>query len=133
MLCYRKKTKNSIIKNSNKVYKGNNTSKINELETEVKNLQKSLTEANRKIFEKTKVIHKLVRQTQLHKVSESGQMTEHDLDFRTENNLNLNRGLGIYDDFRDCKRFVTIEFQEITQQIAQITSGKSKQSVIHPK
>ena len=51
-----------------------------------------------------------MRQTQLHKVSELGQMTEHGLDFRTENNLNLNRGLGIYDDFRDCKRFVTIEF-----------------------
>ena len=74
-----------------------------------------------------------MRQTQLHKVSELGQMTEHSLDFRTENNLNLNRGLGIYDDFRDCKRFVTIEFQEIKQQIAQITSDKSKQSVIHPK
>ena len=45
---------NRIIKNSNKVNKANNTSKINELETQVKNLQKSLTETNGKISEKTK-------------------------------------------------------------------------------
>ena len=43
-------------------------------------------------------------------MSESGQMTEDDIDFRAENNSNLNRGLGIYDDFRDFKRFVTRKF-----------------------
>ena len=37
-----------MIKNSNKVNKASNTNKINELETQVKNLQKSLTVANRK-------------------------------------------------------------------------------------
>ena len=47
---------NAIIKNSNKVNKANNTNKINELETQEKNLQKSLTEANRKNAEKTKEI-----------------------------------------------------------------------------
>ena len=77
----------------------------------MKNIQKSLTEANRKNTEKTKEIHKLERQTPLHKVSESGQMTEDDIDFRTENNLDLNWELGIYDDLRDFKRFVTVEFQ----------------------
>ena len=77
----------------------------------MKNIQKSLTEANRKHAEKTKEIHKLERQTQLHKVSESGQMTQDDIDFRTENNLDLNWELGIYDDLRDFKRFVTVEFQ----------------------
>ena len=77
----------------------------------MKNIQTSLTEANRKNTEKTKDIHKLERQTPLHKVSESGQMTEDDIDFRTENNLDLNWELGIYDDLRDFKRFVTVEFQ----------------------
>ena len=77
----------------------------------MKNIQKSLTEADRKNTEKTKEIHKLERQTPLHKVSESGQMTEDDIDFRTENNLDLNWELGIYDDLRDFKRFVTVEFQ----------------------
>ena len=40
--------------NNQELNKANNTSKINELETQVKNLQKSLTETNRKISEKTK-------------------------------------------------------------------------------
>ena len=47
---------NTIIKNSNKINKANDTNKINELETQEKNLQKSLTEANRKNAEKTKEI-----------------------------------------------------------------------------
>ena len=51
---------NTTIKNSNKVIKANNTNKINELEIQVKNLQKSLMEANRKNAEKTKEIHKLI-------------------------------------------------------------------------
>ena len=123
---------NAIIKNSNNVHKANNTTKINELEAQVKNLQKSLTEANRKNAEKTKEIHKLERQTALHTVSEMGQMTEYDIDFRAENNSNLNWELGIYDDFRDFKRFVMMEFQEIKQQMAEITSDKNKQQVIHP-
>ena len=123
---------NTIIKNSNKVNKANNTNKINELETQLKNLQKSLTESNRKTPEKTKEIHKLERQTPLHKVSQSRQMTGDDIDFRAENNSNLNWELGIYDDFRDFKRFVAMEFQEIKQQMAEITSDKNKQPVIHP-
>ena len=81
---------NTIIKNSNKTNKANDTNKINELETQEKNLQKSLTEANRKISKKTKEIYKLEQQTQLHKVSEPGQMTKDDKDFRAENNSNLN-------------------------------------------
>ena len=51
---------NTTIKNSNKVNKANNTNKINELEIQVKNLQKSLMEASRKNAEKTKEIHKLI-------------------------------------------------------------------------
>ena len=39
---------NTTIKNSNKVINANNTNKINELEIQVKNLQKSLMEVNRK-------------------------------------------------------------------------------------
>ena len=127
------KEENAIIKNSNKVNKANSTNKINKLETQVKNLEKSLTEVNRKISpKKTKEIHKLERQTRLHEVSDLGQMTEDDIDFRAENNSNLNRGLGIYDDFRDFNRFVTMEFQEIKQQMAEIASDKNKQPVIHP-
>ena len=87
-------------------------------------------EANRKISEKTKEIHKLEGQTQLQKVSESGQMTEDDIDLR--NNSNLNRELGIFDHFRHFKRFMTMEFQEIKQQMTEITSDKNKQRVIHP-
>ena len=44
---------NAIIKKSNNVNKANNTNKINKLETQVKSLQKSLTEANTKNAEKT--------------------------------------------------------------------------------
>ena len=44
---------------------------------------------------------KLEQQTALQNVSESGQMAEDDIDFRAENNSNLNWELGIYDDFRD--------------------------------
>ena len=59
-------------------------------------------------------------------------MTEGDKDFRAENSSNFNRELGIYDDFRDFNRFLTMEFQEIKQQMAEITSDKNKQPVIHP-
>ena len=45
---------NTIIKNSNKVNKANNTNKINELETQMKNLQKSLTGATEKTPKKPK-------------------------------------------------------------------------------
>ena len=65
-------------------------------------------------------------------MSESGQMTEDDKDFRAENSSNFNRELGIYDDFRDFKGFVTMESQEIKQQMTEITSDKNKQPVIHP-
>ena len=92
----------------------------------MKHLQKILTEANRKNAEKNKEIHKLKRQTQLHKVSESRQMTEDDIVFRAENNSNLNWELGVYDDFRDFKRFVAMEFQEIKQQMAEIASDENK-------
>ena len=78
----------AITKNSNKVNRANSPNKINESETQVKNLQKSLTEANRNKAEKSKEINKLERQTALHKVSESGQMTEDNIDFRAENDLN---------------------------------------------
>ena len=120
------KEENAIIKNSNKVNKENNINKINELETQVKHLQKSLTEANRKNAEKNKEIHKLERQPQLHKVLESRQMAEDDIDFRAENNSNLNWELGVCDGFRDFKRFVAMEFQEIKQQMAEIASDKNK-------
>ena len=59
-------------------------------------------------------------------------MTGDDIDFRAENNSNLNQELRIYDDFRDFKRFVTIKFKEIKRQMAEIISDKSKQPVIHP-
>ena len=49
-------------------------------------------------------------------------MTEDVIDFRAENNSNLNRELGIYDDFRDFERFVTMELQRIKKQMAEITS-----------
>ena len=68
----------------------------------------------------------------LHKVSESGQMTKDDIDFRAENNSNCNWQLGTYDDFRDFKRHVTMVFQEIEQKMAEITTDKNKQPVIHP-
>ena len=45
---------NTTIKNSNKVIKANNTNKINELEIQVKNLQKSLMEVIEKTPKKTK-------------------------------------------------------------------------------
>ena len=44
---------------------------------------------------------------------ESNKMAEDDIDFRAENNSNLNQELGIHDEFRDFKRFVAMEFQEI--------------------
>ena len=121
------KKENTIIKNSNKNDKTNNTHKIDELETQVKKLQKSLTEANRKNAKKPKGI--LKPQMAL---SESGQMTEDDIDFRAENNSNFNWELGLYDDFRDFKGFVTMKFQEIKQKMAKITSDKTKQPLLHP-
>ena len=98
----------------------------------MKNSQKSLTEVNRKSAKKNKEIHKLERQTPVHEVSKSGKMTEDDITFRAENNSNLNWELGIYDDFRYFKRIVTMEFQEFKEQMAEITSDKNKQPVIHP-
>ena len=44
----------------------------------------------------------------------------------------MNWELGIYDDYQDFKWFVTLEFEEIKQQMSKITSDESKQSVIHP-
>ena len=69
---------------------------------------------------------------QFHKVSELGQMTKDDIDFCAENNSTLNWELDIYDDYQDFKWFVTLEFQEIKQQMSKITSDESKQPVIHP-
>lgn len=53
-------------------------------------------------------------------------MAEDDIHFRAENNSNLNWEIGIYDDFQDFKKFVTVEFQKIKQQIAEITSHKNQ-------
>ena len=49
-------------------------------------------------------------------------MTEDDIHFRAENNSNLIWEIGFYDDFQDFKKFLTVEFQKIKQQIAEITS-----------
>ena len=117
---------NTIIKNSNKNDKTNNTNKMDKLETHVRNVQKSLTNANRKNAKKLKGT--LKRQMTL---SELGQMTEDDIDFRAESNSNLNWELGLYDDFRDFKRFVIMKFQEIKQQMAKIICDKTKQPVLH--
>ena len=56
-------------------------------------------------------MHKLKQQMAL---SELGQMTEDNIDFRAENNSNLNWELGIYDNVYDVI-FMTMEFQEIKQ------------------
>ena len=45
-------------------------------------------------------------------MSESSKMAEDDIHFRAENNSNLNWEIGIYDDFQDFKKFVTVEFQK---------------------
>ena len=59
-------------------------------------------------------------------------MTEDDINFRPENNSDVNWKLGIHDNFRDFKGFVTMEFQEIKRKLAEITSDKTNQWVIHP-
>ena len=58
-------------------------------------------------------------------------MTEGNIDFLAENNSNLNWELGTYDNIYDIT-FVTMEIQEIKQQMAEITFDESKQPVIHP-
>ena len=87
-----------------------NTYKINQLETQVKNLQKSLTEANRKNTEKTpKEVHKSKRQTALQTVSESGRMTDDDIDFLDENSSNLNWEVDVYNYFQDFNKTTYIK------------------------
>ena len=70
-------------------------------------------------------MNKIKGQAILHIVQESSQMAEDDIDFRAENNSNLYREIGFYDEFRDFKRSVTIKFQEIKQQTTEITYDKT--------
>ena len=65
-------------------------------------------------------------------MSESSQMIENDIHFRAENNSNLNWELGIHDDIQEFKRFMTMEFQEIKQQMTDIISERSKPPVRRP-
>ena len=53
-------------------------------------------------------------------------MTEDDIDFRAENNSNLNWELSTSGDFRHFKRFVTMEFQDIKQQMDQMLFDKTR-------
>ena len=106
-------------KNNLKVEKSSNISRVKDLETKIKNMQTELSEGNRKLTENIKVINRLKHQINKDTDMNSNANT---IDVSINEDINIMRSNGndehFIDGFVDSKKFVTVEFQNIKQKIA---------------
>ena len=111
------------IQNENdlKVEKTNNTNRVKDLETKIKKMQTELSEANRKLAENIKEINRLKHQ--INKDTDiNGKPNTIDMSINEDINIMRNNGNDerFIDEFVDFKKFVTVEFQNINQKIANL-------------
>ena len=106
-------------KNNLKAEKSSNINRVKDLETKIKNMQTELSEGNRKLTENIKVINRLK-----HQISKDTDMNSkaNTIDVSINEDINIMRSNGndehFIDGFVDSKKFVTVEFQNIKQKIA---------------
>ena len=108
-------------KNNLKVEKTNNTNRVKDLQTKIKKMQTELSEAYRKLAENIKEVNRLKHQinkdTDINgKPNTIDVSNDEDINIM-RNNVNDERFI---DEFVDFKKFVTVEFQNIKQKIANL-------------
>ena len=108
-------------KNSLKVEKTNNTNNVKDLETKIKKMQTKSSKANRKLAENIKEINRLKHQ--INKDTDiNGKPNTTDVSINEDINIMRNNGNEerFIDEFVDFNKFVTVEFQNINQKIANL-------------
>ena len=108
-------------KNNLKVEKTNNANNVKDLETKIKKLQAELYEANRILAENIKKT-----KTPKHQINKDTDIngTSNSIDVSMDEGSNIRRNNGnderFIDDFVDFKKYVTLEFQNVNQKIANL-------------
>ena len=108
-------------KNNLKVEKTNNTNSVKDLETKIKKMQTELSEANRKLAENIKEINRLK-----HQINKDTDINDkpNTIDVSINEDINIMRNNvndeRFIDEFVDFKKFVTMEFQNINQKVANL-------------
>ena len=108
-------------KNNLKVEKTNNTNRVKDLQTKIKKMQTELSEAYRKLAENIKEVNRLKHQinkdTDINGKPNTIDVSDDEDINIMRNNVNDER---LIDEFVDFKKFVTVEFQNIKQKIANL-------------
>ena len=108
-------------KNNLKVKKTNNANRVKDLETTIERIQTELSEANRKLAGNIKEINRL--KNQINKDTDINSQPNI-LHVSINEDINIMRSNGndehFIDEFADFKKFVTVEFPNIKQKIANL-------------
>ena len=108
-------------KNNLKVEKTNNTNRVKDLQTKIKKMQTELSKAYRKLAENIKEVNRLK-----HQINKDTDINgkPNIIDVSNDENINIMRNNvndeRFIDEFVDFKKFVTVEFQNIKQKIANL-------------
>ena len=115
------KAENIQNKNKSKVEKTKNASNLKDLRTKIKKLQTGLSKANRKSAETIKEINNLKHQ--INKDTDTNG-TRNTIDVSINGDVHIRKNNGneerFLDGFVGFKKFVTLEFQNINQNIANL-------------
>ena len=115
------KAENIQNKNKSKVEKTKNASNLKDLRTKIKKLQTGLSKANRKSAETIKEINNLKHQ--INKDTDTNG-TRNIIDVSIDGDVHIRKNNGneerFLDGFVGFKKFVTLEFQNINQNIANL-------------
>ena len=108
-------------KNTLKVKEKKHCKQRQYLETKIKKMQTKLSEANKKSTEEIKEINRLKHQIN-NDTDINGKSNITDVSIDEDMNIRMNNGNDerFIDDFVDFKKFVTLEFQNINQKIANL-------------
>ena len=113
--------KNVQNKNNLKLEKTNNTNRVKDLQTKIKKMQTELSEAYRKLAENIKKVNRLK-----HQINKDADINgkPNTIDLSSDEDINIMRNNvndeRFIDEFVDFKKFVTVEFQNIKQKIANL-------------
>ena len=108
-------------KNNLKVEKTNNANNVKDLEIKIKKMQTELSKANRKLAENIKEINRLKHH--INKDTDiNGKPNTINVSINEDINIMRNNGNDerFIDEFVDFKKFVTVKFQNINQEIANL-------------
>ena len=108
-------------KSNLKVEKTNNINNVKDVKTKIKKMQPELSKASRKVAENIKEINRLKHQTDMD-ADIKGKLNAIDVNINEDINIMRNNGNDerFIDEFVDFKKFVTVEFQNINQKIANL-------------